>query len=141
MVFAFYTISKPAYLEPLSHLLGVADQRYHIARVYRRDNPSMTTGRYREFYQCVCFFCQMFDSILAVLFLCLSCGFFFSLQDFDIAGEYNAEMVPDAECVKIVTEVLDSLNLGNYVVKVSYPRSLYIVLLYVSPHLPHLPRP
>ena len=24
-------------------------------------------------------------------------------QDFDIAGEYNAAMVPDAECVKIVT--------------------------------------
>ena len=27
-------------------------------------------------------------------------------------------MVPDAECVKIVTEVLDALNLGNYLVKV-----------------------
>jgi histidyl-tRNA synthetase len=41
-----------------------------------------------------------------------------SLQDFDIAGDYSAEMVPDAECVKVVTEVLDSLSLGNYVVKV-----------------------
>ena len=28
-------------------------KRYHIARVYRRDQPSMTRGRYREFYQCV----------------------------------------------------------------------------------------
>ena len=28
-------------------------KRYHIARVYRRDNPAMTKGRYREFYQCV----------------------------------------------------------------------------------------
>ena len=28
-------------------------KRYHIAKVYRRDNPSMTRGRYREFYQCV----------------------------------------------------------------------------------------
>ena len=28
-------------------------KRYHIARVYRRDNPAMTRGRYREFYQCV----------------------------------------------------------------------------------------
>ena len=26
-------------------------KRYHIARVYRRDNPAMTKGRYREFYQ------------------------------------------------------------------------------------------
>jgi histidyl-tRNA synthetase len=28
-------------------------KRYHIAKVYRRDNPAMTKGRYREFYQCV----------------------------------------------------------------------------------------
>ena len=28
-------------------------KRYHIARVYRRDQPYMTRGRYREFYQCV----------------------------------------------------------------------------------------
>ena len=26
-------------------------KRYHIAKVYRRDNPAMTRGRYREFYQ------------------------------------------------------------------------------------------
>lgn len=28
-------------------------KRYHIAKVYRRDNPSFARGRYREFYQCV----------------------------------------------------------------------------------------
>lgn len=28
-------------------------KRYHIAKVYRRDNPSISRGRYREFYQCV----------------------------------------------------------------------------------------
>ena len=28
-------------------------KRYHIAKVYRRDNPAMTRGRFREFYQCV----------------------------------------------------------------------------------------
>ena len=28
-------------------------RRYQIAKVYRRDNPSMSRGRYREFYQCV----------------------------------------------------------------------------------------
>lgn len=28
-------------------------KRYHIAKVYRRDNPSIARGRYREFYQCV----------------------------------------------------------------------------------------
>lgn len=35
-------------------------KRYHIAKVYRRDSPSITKGRFREFYQCVsslsCFF-------------------------------------------------------------------------------------
>jgi len=28
-------------------------KRYHIGKVYRRDNPAMTRGRFREFYQCV----------------------------------------------------------------------------------------
>ena len=30
-------------------------KRYQIAKVYRRDNPSISRGRYREFYQCVSF--------------------------------------------------------------------------------------
>lgn len=28
-------------------------KRYQIAKVYRRDQPSISRGRYREFYQCV----------------------------------------------------------------------------------------
>ena len=39
-------------------------------------------------------------------------------QDFDIAGSYDA-MLPDAECIKIVSEILTGLNLGEYVMKVS----------------------
>jgi hypothetical protein len=31
-------------------------KRYHIGRVYRRDQPALTRGRYREFYQCVSFY-------------------------------------------------------------------------------------
>lgn len=27
-------------------------KRFHIAKVYRRDNPNISKGRYREFYQC-----------------------------------------------------------------------------------------
>ena len=46
-------------------------KRYHIAKVYRRDQPQLNRGRYREFYQC----------------------------DFDIAGSYSP-MVPDAEVHK-----------------------------------------
>ncbi len=29
-------------------------KRYQIAKVYRRDQPSVKKGRMREFYQCVC---------------------------------------------------------------------------------------
>lgn len=70
-------------------------KRYHIARVYRRDNPVMKQGRFREFYQC----------------------------DLDIAGEYEP-MVPDAECVKVVTEVLSELDVGDYLVKVNHRKLL-----------------
>ncbi|XP_046802050.1 histidine--tRNA ligase isoform X1 [Lucilia cuprina] len=70
-------------------------KRYHIAKVYRRDNPAMTRGRYREFYQC----------------------------DFDIAGSYDP-MLPDAECVKIVSEILDVLDIGDYVIKLNHRQLL-----------------
>ncbi|XP_045763860.1 histidine--tRNA ligase, cytoplasmic isoform X2 [Maniola jurtina] len=70
-------------------------KRYHIAKVYRRDNPAMTRGRYREFYQC----------------------------DFDIAGQYDP-MVPDAECLLVVTEIMDALDIGKYVLKVNHRRLL-----------------
>lgn len=61
-------------------------KRYQIAKVYRRDNPSK--GRYREFYQC----------------------------DFDIAGTPGPDekMAPDFEVVRILTELLDELNIGEY---------------------------
>ncbi|KAK8738849.1 hypothetical protein OTU49_003703 [Cherax quadricarinatus] len=70
-------------------------KRYHVARVYRRDNPAMTRGRYREFYQC----------------------------DFDIAGQYDA-MIPDAECVQLVHQVLLKLNLGDFIIKVNHRKIL-----------------
>ncbi|KAM5301778.1 histidine--tRNA ligase, cytoplasmic isoform 2-T2 [Glossophaga mutica] len=70
-------------------------KRYHIAKVYRRDNPAMTRGRYREFYQC----------------------------DFDIAGQFDP-MIPDAECLKIMCEILNSLQIGDFLVKVNDRRIL-----------------
>ncbi|XP_077983585.1 histidine--tRNA ligase, cytoplasmic-like isoform X2 [Glandiceps talaboti] len=70
-------------------------KRYHIAKVYRRDNPAMTRGRFREFYQC----------------------------DYDIAGAYDV-MIPDAEVVKIVAEILTELKLGDFEIKVNHRRFL-----------------
>ena len=71
-------------------------KRYHIAKVYRRDQPAMTKGRMREFYQC----------------------------DFDIAGVYDP-MVPDAEIIRIITEVFDGLGWGDtYTIKLNHRKIL-----------------
>ena len=67
-------------------------KRYQIGRVYRRDRPLMTKGRYREFYQC----------------------------DFDICGEADP-MIPDAEILQIATETLSQLDLGHpFLIKVNH---------------------
>ncbi|GLV37264.1 Histidyl-tRNA synthetase [Carabus blaptoides fortunei] len=70
-------------------------KRYTIAKVYRRDNPSITRGRYREFYQC----------------------------DFDIAGMYDP-MIPDAECIRVVYEILKTLDIGDFVIKINHRQLL-----------------
>eukprot|EP00002_Diphylleia_rotans_P022476 TRINITY_DN4402_c0_g1_i1.p1 TRINITY_DN4402_c0_g1~~TRINITY_DN4402_c0_g1_i1.p1 ORF type:complete len:954 (-),score=238.26 TRINITY_DN4402_c0_g1_i1:209-3070(-) len=70
-------------------------KRYHISRVYRRDNPATNRGRFREFYQC----------------------------DFDIAGHYGL-MLPDSEVLKILTEILDELEIGRYEVKLNHRKLL-----------------
>ena len=46
-------------------------------------------GRYREFYQC----------------------------DFDIAGPGDA-MVPDAECIQLIDQVMTKLQLGSFKIRV-----------------------
>ncbi|DBA86294.1 TPA: hypothetical protein ACH3X1_005790 [Trebouxia sp. C0004] len=70
-------------------------KRYHIAKVYRRDQPQMTKGRFREFYQC----------------------------DLDIAGSYPS-MVPDSEILKVLVEILSELDIGEFVVKLNHRRLL-----------------
>lgn len=74
-------------------------KRFHIGKVYRRDQPQLSKGRYREFYQC----------------------------DFDIAGTYG-RMVPDAECLCVATEILSSLPIGNFGIKLNHRRLLDAIL-------------
>ncbi|CAK0784455.1 hypothetical protein CVIRNUC_007659 [Coccomyxa viridis] len=74
-------------------------KRYHIARVYRRDQPQAARGRFREFFQC----------------------------DFDIAGNY-APMAADAEVLKVVVEILTELEVGDFAVKLSHRRLLDAML-------------
>jgi histidyl-tRNA synthetase len=70
-------------------------RRYHIAKVYRRDQPQMAKGRFREFFQC----------------------------DFDIAGTYSP-MLPDAEVLSVVVDILTSLGIGGFVLKLNHRKFL-----------------
>jgi histidyl-tRNA synthetase len=71
-------------------------KRYHIAKVYRRDQPAMAKGRMREFYQC----------------------------DFDIAGSYDS-MLPDAEIMRITCEIFEALGWkGRYTIKLNHRKIL-----------------
>ncbi|ODQ81433.1 hypothetical protein BABINDRAFT_159727 [Babjeviella inositovora NRRL Y-12698] len=72
-----------------------AIKRYHIAKVYRRDQPAMTKGRMREFYQC----------------------------DFDVAGTYD-KMVPDAEILCILVEGLTNLGIQDFKIKLNHRKVL-----------------
>ncbi|KAM7320153.1 histidine--tRNA ligase, mitochondrial isoform X1 [Alexandromys fortis] len=65
-------------------------KRYQVGKVWRRESPAIVQGRYREFCQC----------------------------DFDIAGEFDP-MIPDAECLKIMCEILSGLQLGDFLIKVN----------------------
>ncbi|KAK5993510.1 Histidyl-tRNA synthetase [Cladobotryum mycophilum] len=69
-------------------------KRYQIAEVYRRDQPAISRGRLREFYQC----------------------------DFNIAGVYDP-MIPDAEILRIIVEVFKALEL-DITIKINHRRIL-----------------
>ena len=69
-------------------------KRFHIGKVYRRDQPQVKKGRYREFYQC----------------------------DFDVVGP-GALMAQEGECLKIVSEILGELKIP-YVMKVNHRKLL-----------------
>uniref|UniRef100_A0A8C8WCN1 histidine--tRNA ligase n=1 Tax=Panthera leo TaxID=9689 RepID=A0A8C8WCN1_PANLE len=43
----------------------------------------------------------------------------FELKDFDIAGQFDP-MIPDAECLKIMCEILSGLQLGDFIIKISW---------------------
>ncbi|KAI1504562.1 putative histidyl-tRNA synthetase [Biscogniauxia marginata] len=69
-------------------------KRYQIAKVYRRDQPAISRGRLREFYQC----------------------------DFDIAGVYDS-MIPDAEILRVVAEAFTALEI-DITIKLNHRRIL-----------------
>ena len=109
----FTIVSLKQYNLPFARYFAMSNikqmKRYHIAQVYRRDNPAMTKGRFREFCQYVSI--AKFQQQVGVR--CVS------VQDFDIAGDYDV-MIPDAECLKLLAEILSDLQIGDFVVKVLF---------------------
>ena len=73
-------------------------KRFQIGKVYRRDQPQMKKGRYREFYQC----------------------------DFDIVGT-GATMSQEIEILKIVVEILTRLEF-NFSIKINHRKLLDSIL-------------
>lgn len=79
-------------------------KRFQIGKVYRRDDPSILQGRYREFYQC----------------------------DFDIAGDYDV-MVADAEVIKTLADILSTYNeYFTYTIKLNYKSLLDAILSFIG---------
>jgi histidyl-tRNA synthetase len=79
---------------PFARFMGLNNvqkmKRFHIGKVYRRDQPNMNRGRFREFYQC----------------------------DFDIAGKTDP-MLAEAEILKIAVEILAGFDL-KFKLKISH---------------------
>lgn len=87
-------------------------RRFQIAKVWRRDNPSVVKSRYREFMQ----------------------------ADMDIAGETRL-MLADAEVIRIMYENLSVLlqdvlsnKSGNFCIKINHRKLLYGLLEFL--HVP-----
>ncbi|PVG01741.1 histidyl-tRNA synthetase [Serendipita vermifera] len=81
---------------PLARYLAMGIANYsggklwQIGKVYRRDNPVVSKGRMREFSQ----------------------------ADFDIAGTYDS-MIPDAEILALVNDILTRLKVGEFTIKLN----------------------
>lgn len=83
------TVPLARYVSEHSNEITFPFRRYHIAKVYRGENPQK--GRFREFYQC----------------------------DIDIVGNEKLSLVNDAEILSIIFSVFTKLDLGPFVIRIS----------------------
>lgn len=74
-------------------------KRFHIGKVWRRDQPNFSKGRFREFHQC----------------------------DIDLAGT-SGPMIADSEILSIASEVMTGLGIPNFEIKVCDRRLLEAVI-------------
>lgn len=80
-------------------------RRYQIGKVHRKDNPNVTAGRYREFYQC----------------------------DFDIVGDDMGSGINDIEVLELMVRILDRLiGRGKYKIKLNHRKLVTDILLAIG---------
>lgn len=71
-------------------------RRFQVGKVFRKDNPEVEKGRFREFYQ----------------------------ADLDIVGTYEP-LVSEIEIFWLINRVLTDLEISDYVIKYNYRENLY----------------
>lgn len=76
-------------------------KRYSIGKVYRRDNPNISKGRFREFYQ----------------------------ADFDIVGEDSNNMISEFVIFNMINEILTKLGIINFTILVNNTENLKSILI------------
>lgn len=76
-------------------------RRYCMGKVWRRDKPNVSNGRFREFYQC----------------------------DFDIVGE-SSNMIHETEILDLLVDGLTRIVGNNFTVSLNHKEIIYSVLQY-----------
>ena len=76
-------------------------RRYSIGKVYRRDNPSILQGRFREFYQ----------------------------ADFDILGENSVDYSAEILILNMIKNILFDLQIVDFEIQVNFTENLYKILI------------
>lgn len=71
-------------------------RRFQVGKVFRKDNPEVEKGRFREFYQ----------------------------ADLDIVGTYEP-LVSEIEIFWLINKVLTDLEISDYIIKYNYRENLY----------------
>ncbi len=75
-------------------------RRYTIGKVYRRDQPQVTKGRLREFYQ----------------------------ADFDILGESNTSMLSEIVILRMISDFMNKISQPNYKIYINHTGNLNYIL-------------
>lgn len=67
--------------------------------------------------------CFVKHSNLSMIFLMFKHYIFLFLKDFDIVGSHDL-MLPDVECIKVLVDILKSIDVGEFVIKLNHRQLL-----------------